>query len=122
MAFVDGAAPPSTTSQGGEQGMRSTWTIGGSQVRDVVEGMVKRIWKEVKGVDLEGWFRVMPYEVAMDVVSAARRGEAPISPCLFVCCQEALMMAVRIRQARHAVRDVCECIPCSRGFTCPRSC
>ncbi|GFZ50650.1 hypothetical protein JCM24511_08408 [Saitozyma sp. JCM 24511] len=67
VAFVDGAAPPSTTSQGGEQGMRSTWTIGGSQVRDVVEGMVKRIWKEVKGVDLEGWFRVMPYEVAMDV-------------------------------------------------------
>lgn len=78
-------------------------------MRDVVEGMVKRIWKDIKGVDLEGWFRVMPYEVAMGVVS--RRGATPASLCLFVRCREALMMAVRIRQARHALRDVCECIP-----------
>ena len=28
---------------------------------------MKRIWKEVKNEDLEGWFRVMPYDVAMDV-------------------------------------------------------
>ncbi|WVR03383.1 aspartate-tRNA ligase [Kwoniella sp. DSM 27419] len=62
MAFVDGAAP-----QVKEGEMRSTWAIGGSQVREVIEGLVKKIWKEVKGVDLEGWFRVMPYEVAMDV-------------------------------------------------------
>jgi aspartyl-tRNA synthetase len=29
------------------------------------------VWREVKGVELEGWFRVMPYDVAMDVVSLA---------------------------------------------------
>ncbi|RXK37660.1 aspartate-tRNA ligase [Tremella mesenterica] len=46
---------------------RSTWGMGGQEVRDVVEGLVKRIWKEVKGEELEGWFRVMPYDVAMDV-------------------------------------------------------
>jgi len=39
----------------------------------VVEAMVKRIWREVKGVELEAWFRVMPYEVAMDVVSNLSR-------------------------------------------------
>ncbi len=45
----------------------------GQAVRDVVEAMVKRIWREVKGVELEAWFRVMPYEVAMDVVSNLSR-------------------------------------------------
>ena len=65
MAFVGGAADNPE-----EGAMRSTWGIGGGEVREVVEGLVKKIWKEVKGVDLEGWFRVMPYDVAMDVVSA----------------------------------------------------
>ncbi|KAJ9095328.1 hypothetical protein QFC21_005694 [Naganishia friedmannii] len=64
MAFVSGAAP--LVDEGGE-GMRSTWRIGGGEVRNVVEGLVKRVWKEVAGVDLPGWFQVMPYEVAMDV-------------------------------------------------------
>lgn len=64
MAFTSGAA-----AQVEEGGMRSTWAIGGQEVREVIEGLVKRIWKEFKGVELEGWFRVMPYEVAMDVVS-----------------------------------------------------
>ncbi|OXB34328.1 aspartate-tRNA ligase [Cryptococcus neoformans] len=63
MGFVSGAAEQPR----GEGEMRSTWAIGGQEVREVVEGMIKKIWKEVKGVDLEGWFRVMPYEVAMDV-------------------------------------------------------
>ncbi|GHJ89423.1 hypothetical protein NliqN6_5825 [Naganishia liquefaciens] len=63
MAFVDGAAEQVV----GEDGMRSTWRIGGGEVRRVVEGLVKKVWKEVEGVDLPGWFQVMPYEVAMDV-------------------------------------------------------
>lgn len=62
MAFVDGAAPPPDAN-----GTRSTWAIGGAQVREVVEGLVRRIWKDIKNEDLEGWFRVMPYDVAMDV-------------------------------------------------------
>ncbi|WWC57851.1 aspartate-tRNA ligase [Kwoniella dejecticola CBS 10117] len=62
MAFVDGSAPRT-----GKDGMRSTWNIGGSQIREIIEGLVKKIWKDIKGVDLEGWFRVMPYDVAMDV-------------------------------------------------------
>ncbi|KAK4683653.1 aspartyl-tRNA synthetase, partial [Tremellales sp. Uapishka_1] len=62
MAFVSGAADAVA-----EGGMRSTWSIGGGEVREVVEGLIKRIWKEIKGVELESWFRVMPYDVAMDV-------------------------------------------------------
>jgi hypothetical protein len=64
MAFASGSAEVVP-----EGGMRSTWAIGGQEVREVIEGLVKKIWKEVKGVELEGWFRVMPYDVAMDVVS-----------------------------------------------------
>jgi aspartyl-tRNA synthetase len=63
MAFASGSAEVVP-----EGGMRSTWAIGGQEVREVIEGLVKRIWREIKGVDLEGWFRVMPYDVAMDVV------------------------------------------------------
>lgn len=36
-------------------------------MRDVVEGLIRQVWREVKGMELEE-FRVMPYEVAMDVV------------------------------------------------------
>lgn len=64
MAFVGGA--PATE---GSDGMQSTWRIGGEEVRTVVEGLIQKLWKEIRGVDLPDWFRVMPYDVAMDVVS-----------------------------------------------------
>ena len=61
MAYVDGAPSSTSTHQG------DAWGIGGTQVREVVEGLVRRIWKEFKGEEVE--FKVMPYEIAMDVVS-----------------------------------------------------
>lgn len=61
MAFVDGA---SDATPGGQD----TWGIGGGQVRDVVEGLVRRIWKNVKGYEIPpDGFKVMPYDIAMDV-------------------------------------------------------
>jgi aspartyl-tRNA synthetase len=69
MAFASGSAEVVP-----EGGMRSTWAIGGQEVREVIEGLVKRIWREMKGVELEGWFRVMPYDVAMDVVCCLVNG------------------------------------------------
>lgn len=77
MAFASGSAEVVP-----EGGMRSTWAIGGQEVREVIEGLVKKIWREVKGVKLEGWFRVMPYDVAMDVV------------CLFHCSQSVLISSM----------------------------
>ncbi|ODO01924.1 aspartate-tRNA ligase [Cryptococcus wingfieldii CBS 7118] len=81
MGFVSGAAPEPTPGQDGQE-MRSTWAIGGSEVREVVEGMVKKIWKEVKGIELEGWFRVMPYQVAMDVYGSDKPDTRFKSYCL----------------------------------------
>ncbi|ORY31921.1 hypothetical protein BCR39DRAFT_524611 [Naematelia encephala] len=63
MAFVSGTAPVVDE----RAAQQSTWNIGGSEVRDVVEGLVKDIWKEIKGIELKTPFNVMPYEVAMDV-------------------------------------------------------
>ncbi|GMK58926.1 hypothetical protein CspeluHIS016_0603680 [Cutaneotrichosporon spelunceum] len=55
MAFVDG------TGEG-------TWGIGGGQVREVIEGLMRLIWKKIKGYEIPAdGFKVMPYDVAMDV-------------------------------------------------------
>ena len=76
MGFVSGSPVPASNSAGPGEEMRSTWRIGGGEVREVIEGLIKKIWKEIEGVDLPGWFQVMPYDVAMDVVS--RRHEAEL--------------------------------------------
>ncbi|CDO74020.1 hypothetical protein BN946_scf185043.g69 [Trametes cinnabarina] len=52
----------------GESGSRSAadpWRIGGHEVRDIVETIIRRIWKKVENVDLEEQFRVMTYEEVM---------------------------------------------------------
>jgi lysyl-tRNA synthetase class II len=41
------------------------WRIGGREVKNVVEGLVERIWKGVKGVELDEQFRVVRYAEAM---------------------------------------------------------
>ncbi|KAG9084289.1 hypothetical protein FRC06_004134, partial [Ceratobasidium sp. 370] len=41
------------------------WNIGGREVKNVVEGLIRRIWKEVKGIELDKHFRVMRYADAM---------------------------------------------------------
>ncbi|KAG8747913.1 hypothetical protein FRC10_010532 [Ceratobasidium sp. 414] len=46
-------------------GVGDGWNIGGREVKDVVEGLIRRIWKEVKGVELDKHFRVMRYADAM---------------------------------------------------------
>ncbi|KDR83356.1 hypothetical protein GALMADRAFT_219189 [Galerina marginata CBS 339.88] len=43
----------------------NAWRIGGSQVRDVAEDIVRKIWKEIEGVDLPETFNVMTYREAM---------------------------------------------------------
>lgn len=45
------------------------WRIGGTEVRDVVEDMIRRVWQEVEGVDLPQRFQVMTYRDAMARVS-----------------------------------------------------
>lgn len=43
----------------------TSWRIGGHEVRDIVETIIRNIWKKVENVDLEDRFRVMTYNEAM---------------------------------------------------------
>lgn len=45
------------------------WRIGGREVKDVVEGLVRKVWKEVLGSGLDARFRVITYADAMAKVS-----------------------------------------------------
>jgi aspartyl-tRNA synthetase len=65
MAFVSWGPSPSADS--GE------WRIGGGEVRDVVEILLKTIWKEIEGVSLVDKFPVMTYSHAMQRVRHSLR-------------------------------------------------
>lgn len=45
------------------------WRIGGSEVRGVVEDLIRKIWQKVEGVELPQGFKVMTYYDAMTRVS-----------------------------------------------------
>ncbi|EPQ59543.1 aspartyl-tRNA synthetase [Gloeophyllum trabeum ATCC 11539] len=49
----------------GDQDPADSWRIGGHEVREVVEKMIKSIWQEVEGVTLPDSFAVMTYLEAM---------------------------------------------------------
>ncbi|KAF8164981.1 tRNA synthetases class II-domain-containing protein [Crassisporium funariophilum] len=41
------------------------WRIGGSEVRDTIEALIRRLWKDVEGVELPETLNVMTYHEAM---------------------------------------------------------
>lgn len=41
------------------------WRIGGCEVRDTIESLIRKIWKDVEGLDLPETFNVMTYHEAM---------------------------------------------------------
>lgn len=68
MAFVDGAPDPSSAAaRASSSKVKTSWTMGGEQVRRTIEGLIQEAWKEAKGQDVlpaEG-FEVMTYGEAM---------------------------------------------------------
>ncbi|KAH9853711.1 tRNA synthetases class II-domain-containing protein [Lenzites betulinus] len=48
-----------------EEPTADTWRIGGHEVRDVVETIIRKIWKKIENVGLENRFKVMTYNEAM---------------------------------------------------------
>ncbi|THV03320.1 hypothetical protein K435DRAFT_775004 [Dendrothele bispora CBS 962.96] len=61
------SASTSTAMPTHTQGPRWTnqWRIGGTQVRDVVETLTKKVWRELENTELPEKFRVMTYDEAM---------------------------------------------------------
>ena len=47
----------------------NVWRIGGCEVRETIETLIRKIWKDVEGLDLPETFNVMTYHEAMTRVS-----------------------------------------------------
>jgi hypothetical protein len=47
----------------------TNWRIGGGEVREVIEHVVRNVWKEAKGLTLAERFIIMTYSEAMEKVS-----------------------------------------------------
>ncbi|KIK61753.1 hypothetical protein GYMLUDRAFT_243430 [Collybiopsis luxurians FD-317 M1] len=60
MAYVSWGPTESSDS------LESTWRIGGSEVRDVVETIIGKIWKEIENITPPSHFPVMTYTQAMN--------------------------------------------------------
>ncbi|KAH9951809.1 tRNA synthetases class II-domain-containing protein [Amylocystis lapponica] len=41
------------------------WRIGGREVREIVEALIRRVWSQVEGIELPERFKVMTYDEAM---------------------------------------------------------
>lgn len=48
------------------------WCIGGGDVRRTVERLLRKVWREVEGVEIPTEFPVMTYQHAMNTVSTAQ--------------------------------------------------
>jgi aspartyl-tRNA synthetase len=63
MAFVSWGASDTSASE--------VWRIGGHEVRDIVQTIVRTIWQSLEGVTLPERFPVMTYHEAMSRVSTS---------------------------------------------------
>lgn len=78
MAFVSwgGTAPDALTLVGSDK-----WRIGGSEVRNVVENIIRKVWLQMEDISLEDSFRVMTYHNAMTRVSGLLLAYSRWQPC-----------------------------------------
>jgi aspartyl-tRNA synthetase len=56
-------------SESRDDALHRGWRIGGEEVRDVTEELVRTVWKNIQGIDLPEAFNVMTYHEAMSRVS-----------------------------------------------------
>jgi aspartyl-tRNA synthetase len=64
MAYVSwGQSSPATAEFSDE------WRVGGAEVRQVVESLIRKIWLQIEGITLPDQFKVMTYREAMTRVS-----------------------------------------------------
>lgn len=69
MAFVSWGNSTNPPMNLPNQGQEQQWNIGGHEVREVIEDLIRRIWQDVEGVQLPSSFKVMTYREAMARVS-----------------------------------------------------
>ncbi len=69
MAFVSWGNDQPSVKCHTAQNFTDVWRIGGHEVREVVEKLIRRIWNDVQGITLPETFKVMTYNEAMSRVS-----------------------------------------------------
>lgn len=66
MAWVSwGPSTPLSNPTDASNSYSRAWRIGGTEVKDVIETLVRKIWSQVEGVELPYTFPVMTYAEAM---------------------------------------------------------
>jgi aspartyl-tRNA synthetase len=55
----------------------NAWRIGGTEVRDVIESLIRKIWQDIEGIQLPSKFKVMTYHDAMRLVSLLSSPRSP---------------------------------------------
>lgn len=63
MAWVSWGDHPSNSDHSQKDG--DLWRIGGREVREVIEHLIRKVWSAVEGIELPSSFTVMTYEEAM---------------------------------------------------------
>ncbi|TCD71341.1 hypothetical protein EIP91_011112 [Steccherinum ochraceum] len=65
MAWVSWGPPTPVSDSIPVDGFSREWRIGGTEVKDVIEALIRKIWHQVEGVTLPTLFPVMTYAEAM---------------------------------------------------------
>lgn len=81
--------------------LQSGWGLGGGEVKDVVESVIRQIWAEVEGVELPTTFQVMTYDQAMSRVCSM-----PVQCiyCLMIFCSMARINRTCASGSRFVIR------------------
>ena len=87
------------------------WRIGGREVKDTVEGIIRTVWRRIRGVWVDEHFPVLTYHEAMSKV----RCQTHIKLSLSETCLRPTV--VRIRQARYSLRPPGEANSLSLPFS-----
>ncbi|KAJ6599291.1 hypothetical protein DFH09DRAFT_1243695 [Mycena vulgaris] len=74
----------------------NVWRIGGSEVRDVIEALIRKIWQDVEGIELARNFKVMTYHEAMKLYGSDKPDTR---------------FGLKQRLAFESREEVLECIP-----------
>ena len=65
MAWVSWGPPAGQSPSSHANGFSNEWRIGGTEVKNIIETLIRKIWSDVEGVDLPVCFPVMTYAEAM---------------------------------------------------------
>ncbi|TDL29320.1 hypothetical protein BD410DRAFT_811001 [Rickenella mellea] len=110
MAFVSWGEPDDTLklrsdSQAPVKRLNA-WRIGGSEIRTLIESLLKRIWKEMEGIVLDDSFPVMTYADAMNEYGS----DKPDTRCGLKIVNLTNFLPQEMQERLEQSGDIIECI------------